>query len=73
MVIKIKPKEAPPKYLFGKAARQQQAAKAHEENAEQAAPAAQPAPPVAVQGSSFAAWSQRSTMKSTVSAKVLRG
>ena len=31
MVIKIKPKEAPPKYLFGKAARQQQAAKEKEE------------------------------------------
>ena len=51
MVIKIKPKEAPPKYLFGKAERQQQAAKEKEEKAEQAAPAAQPAPPVAVQGS----------------------
>ena len=37
MIIKIKPKEPPPKYLFGKAARQQQAAKAHGEKAESAA------------------------------------
>ena len=42
MVIKIKPKEAPPKYLFGKAARQQQAAKVQgEKQAETLAEASQ--------------------------------
>ena len=49
MVIKIKPKEASPKYLFGKAARQHQAAKASEEGQmaaaqQQSAPAAAAVP-----------------------------
>ncbi len=52
MVIKIKPKEAPPKYLFGKAARQHQATKATEDGKDAPAPsqpnpAAQPQKPAA--------------------------
>ncbi len=45
MVIKIKPKEAPPKYLFGKAARQ--AAKAHSDKADTDTPLPPPHPPTA--------------------------